>query len=129
LTGQKFRLPTEEEWEYAARGGRYSNGYKYSGSNYIGEVAWYFDNSGMETHTVGTKSPNELGLYDLSGNVWEWTSSHYSDNYNSPRNSSNFVNRGGCCGDDARYCRVSNCDNDGRTRRNSGLGLRLALDN
>ena len=73
-TGRNFRLPTEAEWEFAARGGNYSRHYKYSGSNYIGDVAWYHSNSGHRTHPVGTKQPNELGLYDMSGNVHEWCS-------------------------------------------------------
>ena len=71
MTGKNFRLPTEAEWEYAARGGK-SGGYKYAGSDDVGSVAWYYDNSSSKTHTVKTKSPNELGLYDMSGNVWEW---------------------------------------------------------
>ena len=69
LTGQAFRLPTEAEWEYAARGGNQSQGYKYAGSNTIGDVAWYTENSSSTTHEVATKQPNELGLYDMSGNV------------------------------------------------------------
>ena len=79
LTGKNFRLPTEAEWEYAARGGNKSQCYKYSGSNTIGDVAWYKNNSGSTTHDVRTKSPNELGIYDMSGNVWEFCHDWYGD--------------------------------------------------
>ena len=76
-----YRLPTEAEWEYAAKGGNKSKGYKYSGSNNVDEVAWYYDNSGSKTHPVGERQPNELGIYDMSGNVCEWCWDWYDENY------------------------------------------------
>ena len=111
------RLPTEAEWEYAARGGIKSNGYKYSGSNNCGDVAWYYNNSGSKTHPVGQKMPNELGIYDMSGNVWEWCSDWYYSNYYSKSPNSNpkgptsgtyRVWRGGSWNDEASYYRVAN---------------------
>ncbi len=123
ITRKNFRLPTEEEWEYAARGGRYSNGYKYSGSNTIDNVAWYGDIRG-KTHRVGTKSPNELGLYDMSGNVGEWTSS--DSDY--PHKSWHFVFRGGSWGSvSSDDCRTSNRSKENRTQHYPSIGLRLAL--
>ena len=115
LTGKTFSLPTEAQWEFAARSGNSSRGYKYGGSNKIGDVAWYDNNSGNGTHNVGTKSPNELGLYDMSGNVWEWCSDWYG-NYSSnsqtnptgPNRGPDRVSRGGSWISDAWYCRVSN---------------------
>ena len=127
LTGLSFRMPTEAEWEYAARGGNLSKGYQYSGSNTIGNVAWYEGNSGSKTHPVGTKSPNELGLYDMSGNVWEWTSDSYSSNYNSRRNRWDYVYRGGNWVNNARLARVAYRSYHEATRRNSNLGFRLVL--
>ena len=116
LTGKRYVLPTEAQWEYAARGGVKSVGYKYSGSDNIDEVAWYKDNSDKATHPVGTKLPNALGIYDMSGNVWEWCSDWYGSNYysNSPANNpmgpatgSACVLRGGGWRYLARSCRVS----------------------
>jgi formylglycine-generating enzyme required for sulfatase activity len=78
LTGKNYRLPTEAEWEYASRGGNKTQGYEFSGSAIIGIVSWCFDNSKSGTHEVGSKRPNELGIYDMSGNVWEWCSDWYS---------------------------------------------------
>ena len=134
LTGMIFRLPTEAEWEYAARGGNKSLHYKYSGSDNIDDVAWYWDNSGKKTHAVGTKSPNELGIYDMSGNVWEWCSDRYGDysagaqtNPQGPSAGSDRVLRGGRWGSRARYCRVSNRDYGDPGNSLSRSGLRLVL--
>lgn len=134
MTGKKYALPTEAQWEYAARGGAKSKGYKCSGSNAAGDVAWYYDNSDKETHPVGKKQANELGLYDMSGNVDEWCSdwfSSYSSDSQSdptgPTNGSHRVLRGGTWNSYAKFCRVSfryhvypdYCDDD--------CGLRVVL--
>ena len=134
LTGLNFSLPTEAQWEYAARGGNRSLGYKYSGSNYIGSVAWYDDNSGNKTHPVGMKQANELGLYDMSGNVWEWCSdwfgSYSSNSQTNPTGAaggSRHVYRGGSYYGGARHCRVSDRSNLPPDSRINSLGLRLAF--
>ena len=132
-TGKKFRLPTEAEWEYAARGGNQSKGYKYSGSNSIGDVAWYTDNSSRKTHPVGQKTPNELGIYDMSGNVWEWCQDWYGSyssssqtNPTGPSGGSYRVLRGGSWHDYAGYCRVSYRNFSTPDYRNFSYGFRLA---
>ena len=134
LTGKRFHLPTEAEWEYAARGGSKSRGYKYSGSDTIDEVAWYEGNSGNQTHPVKTKRANELGIYDMTGNVSEWCqdwrgyySSDAQTNPTGPSSGSERVDRGFSCYYDAQDCRVSNRISVEPDFRNNNLGLRLAL--
>ncbi len=133
-TGKRYRLPTEAEWEYAARGGNQSAGYKYSGSNNIDEVAWYGSNSASRTHIVGQKQPNELGLYDMSGNVWECCSDWYwskyyknalSDNPTGPATGSGRVLRGGGYSNYASNCRVSTRHFSGPSDRFINYGFRL----
>ena len=135
LTGKKFRLLTEAEWEFAARGGNQSKGYKYSGSNNIDEVAWFgYNKSHSTSHDVGTKRPNELGLYDMSGNVWEWCSDWFGFYGNTPQTNpagasggSFRVRRGGSWVNLDWSCRVSNRDMRSAGAKFYNIGMRLAL--
>ena len=139
-TGKKYRLPTEAEWEYAARGGDQSRRFKYSGSDTLDEVAWYYENSGESggvsnpvTHPVGRKKANELGLHDMSGNVWEWVSDMYG-NYNDgpqtnpagPDTGWLYALRGGSWLYNARPERVSLRGSAGQSNRSGHIGFRLA---
>ncbi|MBQ3243670.1 MAG: formylglycine-generating enzyme family protein [Bacteroidaceae bacterium] len=133
-SGRKFRLPTEAEWEFAARGGNRSRGYQYSGSNTLSSVAWYWDNGNKITHPVKQKQANELGLYDMSGNVLEWCydwkgnySSSSQTNPKGPSTGSLRVLRGGSWIINAQYCRVANRGNYSPDNRYVDFGLRLAL--
>lgn len=134
LTNKNFRLPTEAEWEYAARGGNKSMYNKYSGSDNCEEVAWYKLNSNEHTHDVKAKLPNELGIYDMCGNVWEWCHDWYGDysdieqtNPQGPSSGSFKVLRGGCWNRDENLCRLSNRGSRRASTRDDDRGLRLAL--
>ena len=134
--GWKFTLPTETQWEYAARGGKKSKGSKYSGSDSIDEVAWYWDNADKKTYPVGQKKANELGLYDMSGNVWEWClddwnrdSSELTAEFTRGNDRSGSIHacRGGSWVSSASHCRSARWDFDDLGYRDNYLGIRVAL--
>ena len=137
LTRKSYRLPTESEWEFAARGGIYSEGYKYSGSDRLKEVGWYEENIKGETQVVGGKISNELGIHGMSGNIWEWVEDHWHSNYiGAPSDGSAWIGqnvdsghviRGGSWISDARFCRVSYRLSDLTGLRDDHVGFRLAL--
>ena len=136
LTNRKFTLPTEAEWEFAARGGRKSKHTKYSGSRKISDVAWYDVNSGGYTHPVKTKKANELGIFDMSGNVWEWCqdwyglySSNAQSNPAGPKNGTSRLYRGGSWNGSERGCRSSYRLSLSPSIRDFNIGLRLVLSN
>jgi formylglycine-generating enzyme required for sulfatase activity len=135
-TGKGYRLPTEAEWQYAAGGGNKSKGYTYSGSNTIGNVAWYYKNSDSKTHPVGQKSSNELGIYDMSGNVWEWCSDWYGSDYyknsssNNPKgaNSGTYrVLRGGAWDGSPASCRIADRSISTPAYRYNNVGFRVVF--
>jgi sulfatase modifying factor 1 len=130
--GRKYRLPTEAEWEYATRGGKKSLGYLYSGGQSLKEVAWCSSNSDNHTHEVGTKKANELGLYDMTGNVWEWCSDEWGPypGCTEPKegDSKRRVLRGGSWYGNDNSCRVAIRGRSEDSSRNSRYGFRLAQD-
>lgn len=135
MTGRKFRLPTEAEWEYAARGGKRGKRYKFSGGNILNQVGWYNENSGNISHEVGKKSPNELGIYDMSGNIWEWVQDWKGDyteedqeNPKGPEEGIERICRGGGWNREIDRARVSYRGDDQPDLRYCSLGLRIALE-
>ncbi len=136
LTGRRFRLPTEAEWEFAARGGNASKGYKFAGSNNPDNVAWHQGNSDNKPHNVGTKKANELGIYDMSGNVWEWCqdwfgsySSNAQTNPKGPSSGTDYLNRGGAWCHESKFAPVFFRGSSGKPdRKVDNLGFRLVLE-
>ncbi|MBP1617259.1 MAG: hypothetical protein H6Q14_1086 [Bacteroidetes bacterium] len=135
LTGKSYRLPTEAEWEFATKEGSQDGDYNYSGSNVIGKVAWYDSNSEQTAHPVAGKTPNKLGIYDMSGNVREWCSDWYGDyssdaetNPSGPSSGQDRVSRGGAWDFDAPYCQTTFRDKVPASDCNRSLGFRLAAD-
>lgn len=137
LTGKHYRLPTEAEWEYAAIGGKASKGFKYCGANRLDSIAWYAPNSGMVTHPVGLKQPNELGLYDMSGNVWEICVDWYQRNFYKISPSNNPCQtkkrmfrlvRGGSWRSEEQRCQSRERNIDVRDHHISNCGFRLVLE-
>ena len=136
-TGKEYRLPTEAEWEYACRGGLQSGHYKYSGSNNLDDVAWYEENSDSITHPVGKKMPNELGIYDMSGNVWEWCyerallyPGHWKYNFLSSLSERTYNHRrfrGGSFKNPSERCRVFTRAGMEPETRNMRIGFRVVL--
>ena len=131
-TGKTYRLPTEAEWEYAARGGKKTQNTKYAGGYSLDYVGWYTSNSGGKTHAVGTKNANELGIYDMSGNVWEWCEDWYgdyrsydTDNPTGASSGSYRVLRGGSWRSNAGNCRVSNRNGSSPGSRDDSDGYRV----
>ena len=134
LTGKRYRLPTEAEWEYAARGGNKSKGYDFAGNNVLSHVSWYEENSDSKTHVVGGKKANELGLYDMSGNVWEWCADWYDEDYynngavsspQGPKIGNRRIARGGSFNDNGWFNRVSYRIAARSTNSEHHLGFRL----
>ena len=133
--GYSFSLPTEAQWEYAARGGNKNEGAKYAGSNMIDAVAWYVGNSGESSHIVGSKRANALGIYDMSGNVWEWCKDWYANSYVSydtnnpvgPSSGSYRVARGGGWYNSASNCRVARRGGSSPGDHGNDFGFRVVL--